>query len=471
MQYLLKVTVTWTLFLLIYELLYKNSGRYLINRVYLLLSLLVGLVLPFIKLPVSMMGSRVANVLNITATGNNVITATNGEAAPVAAFDWAMIAWWGYGIVAAVLLGSTLLDVVYILRHAIYGRFQQREGHKIFSIDKPVPPYSFMGWIFVSSNHNYSDAELAYVTRHEAAHNRQRHWIDNLVLQLLCVVLWFHPLVWRFRYLLKMQHEYEADHMASGGDAYSYGHFLLAQTLMKGVPSIAHSFHFSPIKNRINMLTKNQSSGLKKYLLMVPVLVLSVMVMATAADKGERKREGNMTYYKGNAFEWEKETPGDTIIIEDPATGKERTMIQHRNPAIVRFNKEAVINGAEASVAPQFKSANNIFGEYIKRQLEEDKVTIPENISQIGVVNIVLNKKGKIVYYDLQFFSTTLTVMPRDYDPVLSPIVDKIIGSSPTWQPASKDGRECSVFIGFDPKNSVGFRAATATGIELKRKK
>ena len=206
------------------------------------------------------------------------------------------------------------------------------------------------------------------------------------------------------------------------------------------------------------MLTKNQSSGLKKYLLVIPVLALSVMVMATAADKGERRREGNTTFYKGNAFEWEKESPGDTIIMEDPATGKERTVISRKDPAIIRFNKLAVIDYQNATTRPQFANDGVGFIDYLKARLTENKVKVPQNISDVSIANIVLNKNGEIVYFDLIFMDRMGSgpISPYNYDPIMSPALEKIIADSPRWVPATKNGKPCDVFMN-DFNNRIKF--------------
>jgi beta-lactamase regulating signal transducer with metallopeptidase domain len=139
-----------------------------------------------------------------------------------------------------------------------------------------------MGRVFLTSTAFSDPKELEYIILHEAAHSTRKHWLDLWISQLACMLFWFHPLIWRYRYLLRLQHEYEADSMAAGKDPYSYGQFLLRQTLLRGVPAIAHSFHFSPIKNRIHMLTKKQSfsPGNWNYLLLIPVLLGCTLLMA-----------------------------------------------------------------------------------------------------------------------------------------------------------------------------------------------
>ena len=49
MDYLLKVTIAWTLFLLLFEMLYKNNTKFTANRMYLLLSMVTALLLPVPK--------------------------------------------------------------------------------------------------------------------------------------------------------------------------------------------------------------------------------------------------------------------------------------------------------------------------------------------------------------------------------------------------------------------------------------
>ncbi|RYG30825.1 MAG: energy transducer TonB, partial [Chitinophagaceae bacterium] len=51
MAYLIKVSLAWTLFLLLFELVFRHNGKFTANRLYLVFSLLAGLIIPIIPMP------------------------------------------------------------------------------------------------------------------------------------------------------------------------------------------------------------------------------------------------------------------------------------------------------------------------------------------------------------------------------------------------------------------------------------
>lgn len=455
MQYLLKVTIIWTFLLLLFELLFKNNARYLANRIYLAGSLLAGILIPLVKLPHAVSSnSIVRSAATAWTTGNATAIQAPGQLQR-GGLDWQHLLLFGYIAGAALFLVVSLREIGIILRHAIYGSYQTVAGHKLFVIDKQIPPHSFMGWIFVSSYSGYDKSELDLILTHEAAHNRQKHWLDLLLVQAVCILCWFHPLVWRFRYLLRLQHEYEADAIASGDDAYTYGHFLLQQTLLKGTPFVAHSFHFSPIKNRINMLTQKQSHRIQgwKYLMVLPALFACTLLMAKAGNNAERIRKGNMVSYNGNDFYW-LEQPADTVELMDPVTNQTTRVVATIDPVITRMNKEEVETNKLVSVQAQFRNNNRNFSEYLKEQFIAVAKNVPDSIRQIRINNIVLSKEGKIRYYELQFVCRNSKAQEGLYEDQarLTPLVDQLIADSPDWLPASHKGKAVNVFI---PHNIV----------------
>lgn len=467
MLYLLKVTLTWSVLLLLFEIFFKNSGRYVINRLYLTGSMILGLLLPLLQLPHGFMINTVTQSAAVKwVTG----TATAIQPAPAAestAISWSFVLTCVYLTGAAVLLLISLREIGIIIHHAIYSRYETINKHKVFSTEKVIAPYSFMGWIFISKQSEYDEHELNFVLDHEEAHNRQKHWADLLLMQAICILCWFHPLVWRYRYLLRLQHEYEADAIASGDDAYTYGHFLLQQTLLKGTPFVAHSFHFSPIKNRINMLTRKQNADISgwKYLMIVPALLTCTLLMAKSDRQSTaRIRSGNKTTFNGNSFYWTKETAPDTVTVLDVVSNQETVMLTAKDPVIEKMNNEPVTEST--SVPAQFRNGNKNFSEYLKDRLNERGIQIPESIRQISVNKIVINKTGRLVYYELTFLETGLNEKGtiKDYDNKLTPVLEEIIADSPDWMPASANGKPVNVFIAYDPSCAIMSKAVSRDG-------
>ena len=53
-------------------------------------------------------------------------------------------------------------------------------------------PFSFFNWVVVNPNQHAPD-ELDQILRHERVHVRERHSVDMIGAELVCIVFWFNP--------------------------------------------------------------------------------------------------------------------------------------------------------------------------------------------------------------------------------------------------------------------------------------
>jgi TonB family protein len=153
-------------------------------------------------------------------------------------------------------------------------------------------PFSFFGWVIlpdpngVQTPDNQTDVRL--MLAHEQVHARQWHSADVLLLELLSVLLWWHPLVHWYRNALRTVHEYAADAaVARQFSLKQYGLLLIRHVQSGPAPALVHHFFQSPIKQRITMLTQQVSSPLRawKYVAVLPVLALLFSFNTTSAQQ------------------------------------------------------------------------------------------------------------------------------------------------------------------------------------------
>ena len=113
---------------------------------------------------------------------------------------------------------------------------------------------------------------------HELVHIRQKHWIDLVLAELLCMLQWFNPLVWIYIRFIRQNHEYLADEVAlqRTSDPAIYRAALLNQIVGSPVVSLANSFNYSLNKKRFNMMKNIISSPYRKMkiLLILPVFAI-----------------------------------------------------------------------------------------------------------------------------------------------------------------------------------------------------
>ena len=51
--------------------------------------------------------------------------------------------------------------------------------------------FSFFSYVFV--NPSVTEIEIKEIMNHEMVHIRQKHWLDLMLVELLCILQWFNP--------------------------------------------------------------------------------------------------------------------------------------------------------------------------------------------------------------------------------------------------------------------------------------
>ncbi|GHB78203.1 M56 family metallopeptidase [Persicitalea jodogahamensis] len=196
-------------------------------------------------------------------------------------------------LVACIISGIALL----LLRFAFYlisfARIKARsqlvsnaDGIKVYHADRKILPFSFGNAIFYNPDlHKASDLEE--IMRHELVHVRQRHTLDILFAELLCILNWYNPFAWLIRHAIRQNLEFIADRevLENGTDARTYQFLLLK---VAGVPEfrLANQFNFSSLKQRIIMMNRLKSTRiyLVRFLYLIPVTLALLAFFRTELD-------------------------------------------------------------------------------------------------------------------------------------------------------------------------------------------
>jgi hypothetical protein len=191
----------------------------------------------------------------------------------------------GSGILFIRLL-IQLISLTAVLRKA---RLISDQGIKLYQVDKQIIPFSFGRSIFINSAlHNEKDTEE--IIRHEFVHVKQKHSIDILWAELLCILNWYNPFVWWLRHAIRQNLEFIADNkvLKNGTNKKEY-QYLLLKVLGNNRFAIASPFNFSSLKKRIAMMNKieNTKVHLLKFLFIVPLMAVVILSF--------RSKENNMT--------------------------------------------------------------------------------------------------------------------------------------------------------------------------------
>lgn len=203
-------------------------------------------------------------------------------------FPWDAVLYTLYFLGIAWHLFSVLRQILafrHDVRHGIKTR--DKYDNTIIIRGGNFAPYSFFRHIVMSAK-DYENSRHPILT-HEQAHIRLGHSWDILLLESVCTLQWFNPLVWMLARDLRAVHEYEADKavLDLGIDATRYQQLLVIKAFGTRLQSVTNSLSHGSLKDRIIMMKKTKSSGLLMLKGLFLPLFMGIAVVAFAKPKTE----------------------------------------------------------------------------------------------------------------------------------------------------------------------------------------
>ena len=299
--YLVKCSISLSIVWIFYQVLLRRLTFYNLNRWYLLGYSLLSFFIPFIDIGgvIEKDPARQPLVIQLIPS----IGDYKGVALPVsrqaAAYNpWSLV----LGLVA---LGSVILLVRLAARWLSLRGIRQKarlighEGIRIYQVDEPIIPFSFGSAIYINKD-LHSEKEWEEIIVHEYVHIRQRHTIDILFAELMCILNWYNPFVWLLCHSIRQNLEFIADQkvLEQGLDKKKYQYHLLK---VIGEPRyrLANNFNFSSLKKRIVMMNKIKSARLQlvKFLFILPLIAV-LLVAFRSKYEGVFHRHENLIIHQ-----------------------------------------------------------------------------------------------------------------------------------------------------------------------------
>jgi len=288
--FLIKSTLSLNLLYLTFSVLMRKETFFKLNRMVLLVMVLSSLLIPLLYLPqpiqpfaqtytepIFRSNSIPAEPVQtsespISITTSEIATATN----PLVGVSIQTILFFIYlsgVIISFLMLIYSICSVLLLFRRA---RRMDHKGYRLMIVDNELAAFSFRHTILISQ-HDY-DTNAESIITHELSHIRLGHFYDLMLLEVVKVVFWFNPLVYRLSNDLKEIHEFQADDytLNQGIDATKYQLLIIQKCVGHQKFALANSFNHCQIKNRITMMNKQKTSkaGLWKVATFLPLLAL-----------------------------------------------------------------------------------------------------------------------------------------------------------------------------------------------------
>ena len=366
MKYLLLATIGTVLFFGSYWLLMRRETRFTMVRYYLLGTLLLSLLLPFIHLPLIRQANYDGNdaaetaqmtysntpdgmAMTYTSTKGGVseirltqdnngmrrISLSEGGTTPTIldkVVDILPIIYW-----IGVAVTMTLLTLRLARLQRRFGRLQYKmqEGVKVSVLNDDTPAYSFGKHVVLGRN-GFNPTEMQQLIGHEMVHVRQRHTLDLLLCEVVKVILWFNPFVYLYQRELKRVHEYQADNaMLATDNGAAYAELFYHQVSGKPYSVIGNTFDYSLVKKRIAMMARRRSrhGGL------LPLVVLPIaFVVLLAGCVSRQTMEG---FYEVSSIELKSDNPAEPTLQCNKFMGLEnRLFCFHRDGRLHMLSRD-----------------------------------------------------------------------------------------------------------------------------------
>jgi N-acetylmuramoyl-L-alanine amidase len=146
---------------------------------------------------------------------------------------------------------------------------------------------SFFNYLFMNEEHTLDDEDYLSIIKHETVHCQGLHSLDVILIEVLICVFWFNPFVWFYKKAMVQNHEYIADDQSvfSGIDIEKYSNTIINLGRKECRVPLTSGFNFIQIKNRIIMLHQSKTSVLSRTLKITSVMLLFAGIFVFSSYK------------------------------------------------------------------------------------------------------------------------------------------------------------------------------------------
>jgi N-acetylmuramoyl-L-alanine amidase len=413
----LKIAISSLVLLIYYTLFLRNKPFYRFNRLFLLLSLLAAILIPFCEFNLFKI-----NAINSIIDKQTVVVAgdfkdelfLNQQVAQNAALPTSSLILYIYFAIVALLFVPFIVSLTKLLK--LYystkkNRIDERD-YVLLSSEKVTSPFSFFKIIFWPSSIDINAQAGNKIFRHELAHVLEGHTYDKLLASLLCILCWFNPFFWLLRKELYMLHEFSADGYALGkGNTGDFAAMLLTAIKPTSNYLNTNSFYYSPIKRRLNMLVKSKKSvlGYAASFIALPFLALVFMAFTESGKNNANAYNGKKIRVVIDAAHGGSDVgaASNTGVFEKDITlalfKKIEALNENSNIEIIATrNANTTVNVLDRVAAVNSKNVDlliSIHVDNVPAQSKENKTGLGIWIPKADNPNIDLSKQlGDIVY-------------------------------------------------------------------------
>lgn len=420
---IVKSSISIALLYLIYILFLKQDTFFRTNRVYLLLTMLFSMIIPFIDLSGFIRSTDFTYAVLLDPV---IITSEGVQASVMNNPDFYQI------LLAIYLTGVSIFMVRFLYQLGqlffLIRKFgvTKKQGLNIVFTNKNFSPFSFFNLIFMNRD-DINSEEAHKIIAHEKVHVNQWHSVDLVLLEIITILQWFNPFIWLYRHAIKTLHEYLADQgvLLSGVDVNVYSALLFEQSTGIQINDLTNNFSKSLLKRRFIMMNKKKTTQFARIKLLVAIpLAISMMlvmsfsheVLAQNTDKSVQKQATKERLVTAPDPTAPPPPPKKIEIIEDP---------QDEKAPIFTVVEEM----------PKYPGGKDAMYKFMSENIKYPETAQKEGISGTVFVTFVVEKDGRV--NDVKLL--------RGVDASLDKEAMRVIKMMPNWKPGKQSGKAVRV--------------------------
>lgn len=424
LSYLFEASVCQTTFYLFYCLFLRKETSFSFNRIYLLLSVLLAVVIPFIEIPV-----REDAVYLPYQTAIADITPFSGES-PTYVFvkeaseikhyeNYLDSIFYLYVFIGSLLLIRFLCQLAQLLYFYINSFSVKHPDYRLIHTNGKLPTFSFFRLLFWDNSKALSTENAGYILIHELTHIRQWHSLDIVLMELLKIIFWFNPAIYLMKKALQHVHEYLADAaVVTQQNAATYIQLMVSQLFSNLHFSFTSSFNQSQLKTRIAMIRQHKSAkpALWKATLSLPLVVLLTFVYSCRtselAELNQHTPVEKESIYQLN----------EIVVIGFKGNRIRQMDLNGKIIGYESANEPGILNNATIPPAPVAGMSNfqQYMNEHIQATTAKGKVFVQFIVNKDGSLSNLSVVRGLGAGYDEQAI--------------------QLIANGPTWKPGKQRG-------------------------------
>ncbi|NRD21828.1 M56 family metallopeptidase [Winogradskyella litoriviva] len=427
--YLLKFSACLAVFWLVYVLFLERQTMHQFKRFYLLAALILALAIP--NFTITEYVEPVITNDNITPgiipTAFQEIIATEEPSF----FTLENTLWLIYGFVTLLLTLRFVINLIKMQQRISKNKTINKRSFIYVLLHQNIIPHSYFKYIFFNKAKYKSNSIPKAVMLHEETHAKQLHTLDIILIELLQIVFWFHPLIYILKHHIKLNHEFLADQavLQQGSDAKTYQHILLQFSSNTQNHQLSSAINYSSIKKRFTVM-KTQTSKTRIWLSTILVLPLIAILFFSFAEHVEIEKEienpnvSNSRPSAQNNNYLSQDVPimvilinrnGELLVNDEAGTLKTlETKLKVLSQS--NYNSNGILLRYDPTDASEkaLKKVKNLIKKYDFNIIQED--ASPE----LPVITILINRKGKLLIDDevhtIKTLETKLKALTKSYD-------------------------------------------------------